>query len=318
MTIPRIDEAIFRAAQETAVFTPHSFGVLKISGGSRLDLINRMSTQAVNRLQSGEGAATILTSDIGRIIDRLILYATSDTVYALTGQNNADSIARYLMRFVFFNDDFQLEDVSGKTAVFGVYGPQAGELLAGAGFPETDLPRHHWRQAQIGDLTAYLHRADPVAGDGYFVLADAADGEALQIILQNAGLTPADADAYDYLRIAAGLPRLGRELTLDYIPLEANLWADVSFNKGCYIGQEIIARMESRGKLAKRLVRLALAAPVEPGAEISAGGKSVGVLTSAAAGPDGVIGLGYVKTAVLDEQLPLAIGDIAGVPLQEK
>ncbi len=76
--------------------------------------------------------------------------------------------------------------------------------------------------------------------------------------------------------------------------------------------------MESRGKLAKRLVRLALAAPVEPGAEISAGGKSVGVLTSAAAGPDGVIGLGYVKTAVLDEQLPLAIGDIAGVPLQEK
>jgi tRNA-modifying protein YgfZ len=317
MNLPTIDTAVFQAAQETAVFTPHPFGVLKISGGSRLDLINRMSTQAVNRLQAGEGAATILTSDIGRIIDRLILYATGNTVYALTGENNADFIARYLMRFVFFNDDFQLEDVSGTTAVFGVYGPQAGARLAGAGFPETDLPRHHWRQAEISGLTAYLHRADPVAGDGYFVLADAAEGAAIQSTLQEAGLTPANAADYEYLRIAAGLPRLGREMTLDYIPLEANLWADVSFNKGCYIGQEIIARMESRGKLAKRLVRLALAAPAEAGAEISAGTKSAGVLTSAAAGPDGVIGLGYVKTAVLDDQPPLTIGDISVTPLPD-
>lgn len=316
--LPTIDESVYRAAQETAVFTPHSYGILKISGGSRLDLLNRMSTQAVNRLQSGEGAATILTSDIGRIIDRLILYATSDTVYALTGENNADFIARYLMRFVFFNDDFRLEDVSGKTAVFGVYGPQAAALLAGAGFPETDLPRHHWRRAQIGDLTAYLHRTDPVAGDGYFLLADAADSAAAVALLQNAGLTPANADDYEFLRIEAGLPRLRHELTLDYIPLEANLWADVSFNKGCYIGQEIIARMESRGKLARRLTRLALDAPAAPGAEMSAGGKNAGVLTSSATGPDGVIGLGYVKTAVLDNPpFHLTIGAVSATPLPD-
>ena len=89
-------------------------------------------------------------------------------------------------------------------------------------------------------------------------------------------------------------------MTQDYIPLEANLWADVSFKKGCYIGQEIIARLESRGKLAKRLVRLSLKSSAEPGVEITADGKKVGSLTSVGSGPAGILALGYVKTAVLD------------------
>ncbi|MCA9873137.1 MAG: hypothetical protein KC441_05765, partial [Anaerolineales bacterium] len=79
----------------------------------------------------------------------------------------------------------------------------------------------------------------------------------------------------------------------------------------CYIGQEIIARLESRGKLAKRLVRLSLDEPAEPGSDILAAGKKAGTLTSIGVGPAGVLGLGYVKTAVLDEQIPLQIGETA-------
>jgi aminomethyltransferase len=90
-------------------------------------------------------------------------------------------------------------------------------------------------------------------------------------------------------------------LTGDYIPLEAGLWDDVSFNKGCYIGQEIIARMESRGKLAKKLMKLRPSAPVAAGATLRANGKTAGTITSAAVGPDGPVALGYVKTAVLQE-----------------
>ncbi|MEJ2748681.1 MAG: glycine cleavage system protein T, partial [Anaerolineae bacterium] len=113
----QIDPQVYQAAQETAVIVDRSsLGLLQFTGQTRLDLIHRMSTQAVNNLQSGEGAATVLTTDIGRIIDRLILYAASDKVYALTSENNSDTIARYLMRFVFFNDDFHLQDLSGETA----------------------------------------------------------------------------------------------------------------------------------------------------------------------------------------------------------
>lgn len=308
----KVDLAGVQAAHESAVMVDRStLGMLHVTGKTRLDLIDRMSTQSVKRLKSGEGAATVMTTDIGRMIDRLILYATSESVYILTGENHAGRLAPYLMRHVFFNDEFQLQDLTAETAIFGVYGPQAAEKLAAAGFPEVDLPLHHWRQATINGLTAYLHRTDPIAGDGYFVSGQAADKEALQQLLSEAGITSIDEAAFDYLRIEAGLPRFGHEITLDYIPLEANLWPDVSFNKGCYTGQEIIARMESRGRLAKRLVQLRAAAPLEVGTPIMANGRQVGSITSAAVGPEGTVALGFVKTGILEtEETMLTAGDI--------
>ncbi len=300
MTQSQIDPTVYEAAQHTAVFADRSqLGMIKITGESRLDLLDRMSTQAVKRLGSGEGAATILTTEIGRIIDRLILYASSDTVYALTSEGHADQLARYLMQFVFFNDDFHMEDVSEATAVFAIYGPRADDMLQAVGFPEVELPLHHWRQAAINGLTLYLHRTDPIMGHGYYLMGQADDKEAIRQLLLDHNFLFADEAAFDYLRIQAGLPRFRHELTLDYIPLEANLWEDVSFNKGCYIGQEIIARLESRGRLAKQLIKLNPAQPVTPGTQIVAEGKAVGSITSAAVGPDGPVALGYVKTAVL-------------------
>lgn len=312
MTIAKIEPNVYQAAHETAVLTDRTdVGVLKFTGESRLDLINRMSTQAILALKTGEGTATILTTDVGRIIDRLLLYASSDSVYAITGENNADNIARYLMRFVFFNDDFQIEDLSEKTAVFGIYGPQASAILKKAGFPETQLPIHHWRQTTIAGITAYCHRTDPIAGDGYLVMCQKSDQETCWQHLVDNGLVVADADAYELLRVEATVPRFGHELTQDYIPLEANLWDDVSFDKGCYIGQEIIARMESRNRLAKKLVKLTLAEPVAAGSELSANGKNAGKLTSVAEGPNGFVALGYVKTAVLDHGSHLSVGETA-------
>jgi aminomethyltransferase len=312
MTNSQIDPSVYQAAKETAVLVDRSeLGMLKLSGATRLDLIHRMSTQALNGLQSGQGAATVLTTDIGRIIDRLILYASSDTVYVLTSENNSDNIARYLMRFVFFNDDFQLQDVSGETAVFAIYGPQAGAKLAEAGFGEVDLPLHHWRQSAVAGAAAYLHRTDPIAGDSYFVMCQVADRDVVWNHLVSVGLIVGDEAAFDFLRIEAGLPRYGRELTNEYIPLETGLWADVSFNKGCYTGQEVIARMESRGKLAKRLVKLQTAVPVAAGEAITANGKNAGTITSAAVGPNSAVALGYVKTAVLTADTPLFVGETA-------
>jgi aminomethyltransferase len=309
----QIDPAAYEAAQQTAVICDRSeLGLLKITGETRLDLIHRMSTQDVNDLRSGEGKATVLTTDIGRIIDRLILYAGRDTVYALTGENNGDAIARYLMRYVFFNDDFQIQDISAETAIFAVYGPQAAQILGEqAGFPEVALPMHHWREAEIGGSTAYLHRTDPINGFGYYIMCEGAQKNELQQFLEQTSLVSIRAEAFDLLRIEAGLPRLGYELTDAYIPLEANLWDDVSFSKGCYIGQEIIARMESRGKLAKRLLKLAPDDQVEIGATISGGGKNVGTVTSAALGPGGPLALGYVKTSALENEADLMVGDTA-------
>lgn len=295
-------QTAYQSAHNAAVLVDRSqLGMLQFTGQHRLDLINRMSTQAVKDLQSGQGAATILTTDIGRIVDRIILYPSSDTVYTLTGENNANTVARWLMRYVFFNDDFQIKDLSADTFVFAVYGCRAAELLTAAGFPDVALPLHHWREVDLDGCQAYLHRTDPVAGDGYFVTGHTADKEAIAAKLQAAGILPISEESFEYLRIEAGLPRFGRELTQDYIPLEANLWPDVSFKKGCYIGQEIIARMESRGRLAKKLTILRPTAPIEPGVELTAGDKKAGTVTSSADGPAGPVALAYIKTAALPD-----------------
>ena len=307
----QIDPSVYEAAHQSAILVDRSdLGMLKISGETRLDLIHRMSTQDVNGLQPGEGAATILTTDVGRMIDRLILYAASDTVYALTGENHSDAVARYLMRFVFFNDDFQLEDISPRTTIFGVYGPWAEHILGEeVGFPEINIPLHHWREAEIAGVTAYLHRTDPINGAGYFVMCETPQREKVGEALLAGGLTAADEPAFDFLRIEAGQPRFGHEISQEYIPLEAGLWDDVSFNKGCYTGQEIIARMESRGQLAKKLVPLTANGVIAEGEEIHAGGKRVGSITSTANAKGGVLALGYVKSSILMDNTPLSSGE---------
>ncbi len=95
--------------------------------------------------------------------------------------------------------------------------------------------------------------------------------------------------------------------------MEAGLWDDVSFNKGCYTGQEIIARMESRGKLAKQLARLTSSSGLQAGQTIHAGGKRVGEVTSAASTENGAVALGYIKSAALanGDQLMVAEQPVA-------
>ena len=324
--------AAYRAAHESAVVVDHGArGLLLLEGKSRLDLLHRMSTQAVKDLRSGEGAATVLTTEIGRIIDRVIVYADDEFAFVLTGEGHADALARYFRRNIFFNDDVRVTDLSAETAVIGIHGPRAADRLGEIALDVSGLPLHHWKlQDSGGEIVSFsvpitsatvfskvnfsVHRADPLVGDGYYLIVpvDLVDSLMQTVKLGTTEFAFIDEAAYDYLRIEAGRPRFGRELTLDYIPLEAGLWDDVSFHKGCYTGQEIIARMESRGKLAKRLARLRPASPVAAGAEIVANGRPVGAITSAADGAGGPVALGYVKTAVLDEGAELSA---AGVPL---
>lgn len=298
-----------------AVFTPRPAGLLQFTGRTRLLLLDRMSTQKVRDLKPGQGAATVLTTDIGRMIDRLILWAKEDLLLAVTGENQADPLARYFMRYIFFNDDVQPADVTSQYQLLGLYGAQTPALLAQLGWP-TALPQHHWQEVVVESYPFLLSPTDPIAGSGYLLLVPSAAAGMVQNWLTAAGFTSLSPEGFEYLRLQAGLPLFGREITNEYIPLETGLWTDVSFHKGCYLGQEIIARMDSRNRIAKQLIQLTAAEPFPAGAEIvAADGKVVGTVTSAAYG----LGLGYVKTSALAtsphftvNQLPVQIHTPAG------
>lgn len=257
------------------------------SGRDRIDLIHRMSTNDLRDMAINEGRATVLTNALARMVDRIVVINLKDRALVLGSWGAATRVRKWLSGYIFFNDEIKLEDASPQWGQFDLVGPHAAaiadSLIAGA----SGLKKF----SVIQNGEAIIGRGDAIKGDSFFVVAAS---EPLAKLRQQAaalGAVECDRDLYNLLRIESGIPEIDHEISEEYIPLEANLWGDVSFSKGCYIGQEIIARMESRGKLAKMLVGVESATPLQAGTKIEGG-----VITSVAESPrGGWIGLAYLK-----------------------
>ena len=296
-------EQDYQAAQTGAVMIDASaWGRLRFTGASRLDFLHRMSTNDVAKLQSGQGAATIFTTPIARMIDRTLVYARENETLMITSRGNQTRVFQWLRKYIFFNDDVQIKDVTDSTGMISVYGAAANQAFQRISAIEVaDLPLHHWREVVVAGTSILIARADPIGGGGFHLIFDRAAHPIIWQTLIDAGVIAIGEAAYQVLRVEAGRPEFGRELGGEYIPLEAGLWADVSFTKGCYTGQEIIARMESRHKLAKQLAGLRFESEVVLPTTLFSDGHDIGTVTSVVHSPRlGWIGLGYVKTQGLD------------------
>ncbi len=303
----------YAAALEAAVIMDRSHeGRFEISGRDRIDLMHRISTNDLLSLGEGEGRSTIFTNANARIIDRALVFNHGDRALVITEPGRGESLRRYLQRNIFFNDDAQIHDLTESTRQFVLHGLTAGEIAAQFA---PQLAVMHSTSAEIAGATVIVIRDQALNGEHYRLIvpeAQAAEIWSTLLAMDAASeLMPAGSLTYNTLRIRAGHPGSGHELSTDYLPLEVGLWNDISFTKGCYTGQEIIARMESRGRLAKVLVMLQLDSAVEAPASISADGREIGVLTSSVSTPDGEnLGIGVVKVASVQ---PGASVSIAGI-----
>jgi len=277
------------------------------------------------RLRPGEGALTVLTTPIGRIIDVLTVHALEDALLLVTSLEQGPPVYSHLRRNIFFNDQVTLEPAGRTHAQLALFGPRAPEVLAQlSGASLADLPLHHTAAVAIAGAQLLVARRKPLGGQGFTLYIPAEAADAVRSALLSAGAAPLSPEAYDVLRVEQGYGAFGRELSQEYIPLETGLLDAVSFSKGCYVGQEIIARMESRGRLAKRLMGLKLRRPAdsEDGAlpsiatpaKLEAEGKDAGDLTSAVVSPRfGAIALAYVRSA---HAQPGAVVQVAGADLR--
>lgn len=299
----------YHAARAGAVVIDRSTeGRLRALGRDRLDLVNRMSTNDLITLPPGEARPTVLTTPVARIVDVVWALNRGETALYVTSADRGAAVRKWLSSYIFYNDKVKFEDASGALGQLGVYGPRAGAVMEALGAGAAALAPNHFIEQD--DVIFWRGRLL----DGYTIIAPQARLAALQAQLVTAGAVPAGAETYQLLRLAAGEPEAGHELTEAYIPLEANLWGAVSFSKGCYIGQEIIARMESRGKLARRLSGLQLEAPVGEGAEIRAGETVIGTVTTAGVLPEaGAVALAFLKTAHAEVGTPVRVGATEGV-----
>ncbi|MCY3799933.1 MAG: glycine cleavage system protein T [Chloroflexi bacterium] len=285
--------AEYAAASEGAILLDRSHeGRILLEGADSFELVNRMSTNDVSQLALGEGKPTVFINANARILFRAGCYSLSRGLLLISEAGQGEALANYLRRNIFFGDEATVIDISAATAQFALHGANAGRAMEKLAPEANQLPPLGCAEIEADEGTMIVARRKSICGDHWLVIVkrDAAldlHRRLLGISLES-GLIPAGSLTYNCLRIRSGRPA-GLELSSDYIPLEAGLWDEISFSKGCYTGQEIIARMESRGRLAKTLVKVSLSSMVMAPAPVYARNKAVGRLTSSVAAPDGQI-----------------------------
>lgn len=275
------------------------FTRLRARGPDLLGLLHRLSTQDLSDLSVGSGAPTVLTSAKGRIVERLFVHrAAEHDVWICAGPGTAERVLAHLKKYT-FAEVTEIEDVSGTTAQIVAL----GEAIPGIPDPGP------W-----GVLRTTLHGVDVwvLGQDGFTpqgrsIVCAASDRPALDPLG-----TTASAEEVEAWRVRLGLPASGRELTEDWNPLEAGLRDHVSFTKGCYVGQEIVARLNTYDKVSRRLVTFELpaeAAVPAPRADVLHEGVRVGRVTSAARCPESgrVVVMAYVKWRDLPDGASLTV-----------
>lgn len=237
------------------------FGRFRVWGKDAANLLHHLTTQDIKGMRPGEVREATLVTSKARVLDWLtILRRHESDFWIVTSPNRKQSFKKHALRYVLFRQEVTIDDVAGDDILWGVFGPRAGET-PGPRWPTRRLP-----------------------GEGFLTFGPPEEA------------TICDTETYNVLRIEAGIPVAGTELTEDFNPWEANLDFAVASDKGCYNGQEIIARLNTYKKVKQRLVGLRLEAPCPAKQDLKFEGKDAGFLTSCTLSPRfGPIALAYVR-----------------------
>jgi len=276
---------------------------LTAAGPDARRYLHAMVTNEVKGLEPGQGRYSLQLNAQGQILADLYVLAMEDHLLLETDWALKEKLRAVLEKYI-IADDVELGDRSEQLAALAVEGPHAAELLrtAGAGaLPDAEL-NHGW--VKLGDAPVLVVRLSETGEEGFrliFAVEYAQNlWDALMAAQASVPWKPIGHAAFELLRTEAGLPRYGAELDERTLPPEAGLEARaISYTKGCYLGQEIVERIRSRGHVNRKLAGLALATGALPshGTKLTKDGKEAGFLTTAIDSPTlgRRIGLGYLR-----------------------
>jgi hypothetical protein len=270
-------------------------GLLRAAGKDARAYLHRMLTQALAGLPAGQTTYACLLTAKGHLVGEGHVLGLDDGVLLALAPESLAEARAVLEKFVIM-DEVTFEDWSESHRVVPVLGP-AGEGAARAS------------GALDGALVVRNGRRGAPALD---LVLPAARAEAVREGLLAAGAAALDEPALEVLRIAGGFARFGLDMDGTRLPMEAGLTRSaIAFDKGCYVGQEVVLRATARGQIQKGLVQLSLPPGASTGAKLSAGGVEVGQVTSAAETPEGRLGLGYLRRAhwTVGGRLPVEGGE---------
>lgn len=308
-------EQSYRAAKTSLVFMDNSgMGQLLVSGADHVDLLHRMTTNELRKLTPGQSQYNIFTNEKGRIVDRVRLLKLDAAMHLTTSNASNQRVSKWIEKFVFL-EDVKVEDRSDDLVMLTFFGPGAGTFLDTVFTGGIDsLADDAFLSLQDGITIVRnsfpgLPFFDVLIPERVFSdLADKINAEGSRRDLLFAG-----SELYDVLRIEAGWPIFPVDFNEDMNPHEANMLSFINFDKGCYIGQEVVARLDTYEKVQRRMMGIHLQqAAGHDGIPVVADGKEVGNLTSSAYSPGigGHIALAIVKTKFADTGKTVEVDDM--------
>jgi folate-binding protein YgfZ len=299
----------------------NSFGWIRVTGEDRVRWLNGMVTNAIQQLKAGEGNYNFLLSVQGRIQGDATIFASTNDLLIETASVQLPGLIALLDRFIIM-DDVELTDISSTRTGLLVAGPQAASLLHHIGLTVEDLEALSlrtttWNSSEISVLHAY----GPLV-PRYELWADDATIAKLSEALLSSGAVLCEGLSLEWLRMLEGTPLVGTDIRDRELPQETGQTRALHFAKGCYLGQEIVERIRSRGNVHRTFGGFRLTGELPPaGTLLEADGKQVGELTSVAAIPlpadSGVVqlALGCVRREILDRGLPIVYPGGVALPV---
>ncbi|MBI3735542.1 hypothetical protein HY256_03405 [Candidatus Sumerlaeota bacterium] len=292
-----------RHLRESVALLPNpDWRIFSAAGRDALDYLHRRLSHALKQLGKGEGAHALQLDADGRMLAELLIYHAESAIYLLSDRWNAEAIYSITEKFTLM-DEVIVSRLWESECCVALAGPLADDVVRDIAPLPSNLSGWKIADGYTGGVPIRFIRDARWNIPFYHLSAPsnhlAALIEQLSADCRSRGGGPAGEDALEFMRITQGIPRFGVDTTIGTIPLEASLERAISFDKGCYPGQEIIARIRNLGHPARQLVRLEASGDREIacGAPITVDGQSVGTITSSCriAGLNQTPALGFVK-----------------------
>lgn len=291
-----------------AVINQSDRGRIAATGDDRARLLHAMSTNHVRQLQPGDGCYAFFLTAQGRIIADTNLLCLEEEILLDVEPEVRGRIFDHLDKYI-IADDVTLEDRTDTTACVMVEGPKAAGVLMAVGLPVPEAPWSHL--AFEGGRVA---RISAVGGLGFRLFLELTGRDAMLNKLSQAGAAAADAEALRVVRLENGVPRYGDDMTDMTLPMETGQSHGLHFSKGCYLGQEVVERVRSRGHVNRILAGLRIPDGPVPasGAEVSAEGVRIGKITSAVRSPalGLIVALAYLRVTHTKPGTEVEVGGV--------
>ena len=280
---------------------------ISLTGADRVRWLNGMVTNNIRDLAAGHGVYAFLLNPQGRILGDMYAYNHGDALIVETDRSQVEKVVATFDHYIIM-DDVEVNDIGDQQTSLGLAGPRSRAILNLAGIEVPNLQPLQMITARCncdcGCLQCTVIRGEDGPQESYEIWLSPKDAYKTWHALIAAGATPVGSEALEMQRIVAGIPLYGVDIRERDLPQETEQMRALNFNKGCYVGQEIVERIRSRGQVHRKFTGFVLdaAATVEAGAKIVSEAKEVGEVTSAATilAPSGdkTLALGYIRREV--------------------